>query len=339
MRWWSFGRAAAVDKADRQEAVRQRAELQRLASANREAELARQAEDLQALAHGGIPVMARKRLTEQAQDPMALFTSDLSPSELGLLRQNGYRARGLVAGSAMYHVGQPYASSVGDCEVTVLSQAYDNAMDLAVRRVEQEARLLGAHGVVGVRVGLIRHEWTEQTIEVTVIGTAVEGPAPAPARPWLCDLSVEEWWALHRAGYDPVDLVWGHSAWFVLTTQVDEFAVRSWSNTELGHWSQALGQARIRAMMAVKKRAQAVRASGVVGVRISHRLDEVRLSGGEGGVYEREHHNLVMAVIGTAVRSDTARPSQHRAALMMLSLADGRLAPAGVGKADLDVQD
>ncbi len=338
MRLWPFGRGTAEDEAARQESALQRAELQRLAAANREAELARQAEDLHALSHGGIPVMARKRLAEQAQDPLAIFTSDLSPSELGLLRQHGYRARGLVAGSAMYHVGQPYASSVGDCEVTVLSRAYDNAMDLAVRRMEQEVQLLGAHGVVGVRVGLVRHEWTDQTIEVTVIGTAVEGPAPAPARPWLCDLSVEEWWALHRAGYDPVHLVWGHSAWFVLTTQGDEFAVRSWSNVELGHWSQALGQARIRAMMEVKKRAQAVRAAGVVGVQVSHRLDEVRLSGGEGGVYEREHHNLVMAVIGTAVRSDASRPSQHRAALMMLSLADGRLAPAGVGKADLSIE-
>ena len=133
----------------------------------------------------------------------------------------------------------------GDCEVKVLSDAYNTATDLAVSRLRQELRLIGAHGVVGVRLELIRHEWADKTVEVQVMGTAVAGAGEAmPSDPWLCDLSGQEWYALHRAGYEPATMVWGHCTWFILTTQQDEWIHQSWNNQELTHWSGALGRAR-----------------------------------------------------------------------------------------------
>ena len=95
-------------------------------------------------------------------------------------------------------------------EVDVLSKAYDAATRPG-RGADAAgtARLIGAHGVVGVRLSLVRHEWADKTVEVQAIGTAVEGPGPAPNEPWLSDLSGQEWWALHRAGYVPAALVWG----------------------------------------------------------------------------------------------------------------------------------
>ena len=57
----------------------------------------------------------------------------------------------------------------------------------------------------------------------------MQGPGAAPSDPWLSDLSGQEWWALHRAGYEPAALVWGHCTWFILTTQQDEWIESSWS--------------------------------------------------------------------------------------------------------------
>ncbi|MBU6428019.1 MAG: heavy metal-binding domain-containing protein [Cyanobacteria bacterium REEB65] len=335
--WPLFG--PPEDPAARADRMRRQAERKRQAAEQRQAELQRQAADRIALAAGKIPMLAAQRLAELRIDtPGAIFTGDLSPAEAAILRRAGYRARGLVTGSAVYHVGQAYASSQGDCEVSVLSNAYDHAMELAVGRLQQEVQVMGAHGVVGVRLALVRHEWVDQTIEVVVIGTAIEGPGSTPKTPWLCDLSVEEWWTLHQAGYDAIGLVWGHSSWFVLTTQADEWTVRSWNNEELTHWSRALGQARTRAMFDVRNRTRQLGATGIAGVRLSRRLDEVRLSGGEGGVYEREHHNVVVAIIGTALKV-ADRPTQHRPTRTVLSLREGRLLPVGVGAGDLAVKD
>jgi uncharacterized protein YbjQ (UPF0145 family) len=150
------------------------AEAARLAQATREAELVRQQEDAVALRQGGIPTSARARLRELTADTGA-FTSDLAPDEMALLRLGGYRARGLVTGSAMYHVGQAYASASQDCEVHELSDAYNEATRLAVARMEQEVRELGAFGAVGVRYTVVRHEWADRTIEVQIVGTAARG--------------------------------------------------------------------------------------------------------------------------------------------------------------------
>jgi uncharacterized protein YbjQ (UPF0145 family) len=142
----------------------------------------------------------------------------------------------------------------------------------------------------------------------------------------MCDLSGQEWWALYRAGYLPTRLVWGHCTWFVLTTVDDEQVHRYWRNIEMGHWSDALSSARHHAMRHVRDQATQSGAHGIVGVTIARRLDEIRLTGaGENPVYEYEHHNLVMSIIGTAVKVRPRAPQSVVATVPVLSLRDGEL--------------
>jgi len=322
--------ATPEDTAARAAADQERGALLARVEQVRQDEARRQTEDARVLGQGGIPTMARQRLTESRQvDPEhASFTSDLAPDELALLRRNGFRPLGLVSGSAMYHVGTAYASAYNDCEVAALSKAYQSATYLAVNRMEQEAQLLGAVGVVGVRFDIVRREWSEKSIEVQLIGTAIAGQGPTPQTPWLSDLSGQEWYALHRAGYDPAGLVYGNCTWFVLTTQADEWNERSYANQELSHFSQALSQCRNHASKQIKDMARRLKAVGVVGVHISRHLEEIRLYGpGENPAYEREHHNLTLSVIGTAVRPRPDAPTQVRGTTHVLSLLDGRLVP------------
>lgn len=337
-----WGHHTPEEDAAKAEAERERAALTQKIADTQQAEQQRQHRDLQLLGQGGIPSQATERLKEIGTGGTdgVLFTSDLSPDEAALLRREGYRARGLVTGSAMYHVGQAYASSQGDCEVDVLSKAYDAATALAVSRLAQEARLIGAHGVVGVRLSVVRHEWADKTVEVQVIGTAVSGPGAAPPDPWMSDLSGQEWWALHRAGYEPAALVWGHCTWFILTTQQDEWIERSYNNQELTHWSAALGKARTLAMQHLIAEAKRRHATGITGVQIARRMDEVRLSGpGEDPAYEREHHNLVISIIGTAIRLRPDAPPGVVPTLEILSLRDGKISPvAAIGASDAKIE-
>ena len=338
-RGWSlhlpWRHASPDEQAARDAAAQQETEREQRAISARQSELDRQSQDMQELARGGIPVGAQQRLRELSERPGA-FTSNLDPDELGLLRANGYRPRGVVSGSAMYHVGQAYASSYQDSEVRVLTQAYDTATALAVSRMEQEVRALGAHGAVGVRMVMARHEWADKTVEVRIIGTAVMGPGPAPQRPWLTDLSGQEWWSLRRAGYDAVGLVWGHCTWFVLTTYSDEQLKVTYSNSEYRHWGDALSRARHVAQQHLLTQAREHGATGVVGVRIARRVDEVRLSGpDENPVYEYEHHTLVLSAVGTAIRLCPDAPQRVRATVPVLSLRDGRFKPMVTREVDI----
>jgi uncharacterized protein YbjQ (UPF0145 family) len=316
-------------------AQRRAAEQQRVAEA-RQAEALRQAADLQALGRGGIPTMAAQRLGElRAADPeRAIFTSDLSPDEAALLRRAGVRALGLVSGSAMYHVGTVLASPAGtffpqgigfayrDAELTALSSAYNEATRLAVSRLRQEATAIGAYGVVGVRFTMIRRLWSQRSIEVQLLGTAVAGPDQVPSTPWLSELSGQEWYAIHRGGYDPAGFVYGHCAWLVLTSQQDLWTLTSWTNQELPRWSDALRQCRTRANRTMAMMARDCGAGGVVGVHLRRDLEEVRFGGSE-----IEHHLLLLSLIGTAVRLRPDAPAAIRATGTVLSLRDGRLAP------------
>jgi uncharacterized protein YbjQ (UPF0145 family) len=305
------------------------------------AEMERQSIDLVELARGGIPTEAKARLKElgEANSETALFTSNLAPDEIALLRRHGYKARGLVTGSAMYHVGQSYAST-NDCEVRVLSDAYDRATELALSRMEQELVYLRAHGAVGVRLNLVRHEWGDKTIEVQAMGTAIQGPGVQQGRPWLSDLSGQEWYALHRAGYDPAALVYGHCSWFAYTSAADEMIHRGWTNQEMTRWSDALKHARDIAMSKVRSLCKEAGGIGITGVRISRKLNEVRLTGpGEDPAYEREHHNLVMTIVGTAIKVRPDAPHMVPQTRYVLSLRDGRLKPMVVRQqADLTVE-
>jgi uncharacterized protein YbjQ (UPF0145 family) len=317
--------------------------LERRIKETRAAELKRQEMDLVLLQQRSIPSGAKARLVELGQragQENAIFTSNLAPDELALLRLHGFRPRGLVTGSAVWHVGQAYANQK-DCEVLELTSAYDQATALAVNRLKQERDLIGAHGVVGVRLSMVRHEWSDKIVEVQVMGTAVEAPPALQGQPpWLCDLSGQEWWALHTSGWDAIDLVWGYCTWFLYTTAYDEQILQSWNNIELTHWSEGLSRARNLALTNMYQKAWDNRADGITGVTIDRKLSEVRLTGPyEDPAFEREHHNLAISIIGTSVRDRREPQSKRGRTVTVLSLRDGKIKPTVVSETDVTLYD
>ena len=66
----------------------------------------------------------------------------------------------------------------------------------------------------------------------------------------------------------------------------------------------------------------------------------MRLSGpGEDPAYEREHHNLVISIIGTAIRLRPDAPPGVAPTLQILSLRDGTISPvAAIGATDAKIE-
>ena len=88
-----------------------------------------------------------------------IFTSDLSVNEFVMVRKANFEPLGLVVGSCIYHMGIQYGNWNQNMEMDVLSQAMYQARELAMSRMEQEAILLQADGIVGVRLEVKRMEW------------------------------------------------------------------------------------------------------------------------------------------------------------------------------------
>ena len=122
-------------------------------------------------AAGGDAARARRR---------SLFTSDLSVNEFLLVREAGFRPLGLVLGSSIYHVGFQRGKWSQNQELGTLTQAMYHARELAMSRMEAEADVLGADGIVGVRLEIEFKEFGEDLAEFIAVGTAVKADAPPP---------------------------------------------------------------------------------------------------------------------------------------------------------------
>ena len=268
---------------------------------NAEAE-AKAKTDQERLSSGGLPLGAERRLTEIRQNGR-FFTSNLSVNELALAASEGLRPLGQVMGSTVYHVGWQYTPMYSSSELSTISQANTHARQLALSRLQQEAKLLGASGVIGVRLERKSYDWGANLIEFAASGTAVALPdaGPPPAHPFVCALSGQEFYALRRGGFFPVGFAFGTCTYYHVATQTNRWASQSWNNVELTDYSKAVYHARRSAMSRLSKEAAHVKADGVVGVTI-----EPYVITNEVDVNDQPRRDLIVefTALGTAIVAD-----------------------------------
>lgn len=119
------------------------------------------------------------------------FQSDLSGQDFWTLLHAGYRPVGMVMGNCVYYVapqspgwGAPAWGQQGgwgqgggypnqNMELVGPTQAFYDARELAMERMQVEAEALGAEGIVGVTVDESNHTWGVNVLEFSAIGTAV----------------------------------------------------------------------------------------------------------------------------------------------------------------------
>ena len=287
---------------------------------------------------GGMPIQAQRRLREETAAGHPLFSSDLSTNEFLLARKQGYIALSQVMGSSIYHVGwqftRNYTWNTVEAELTNVSNAHQHAAQLALGRLEQEAALLKAHGVIGVRFTRRSYEWGQNLLEYTAIGTAIRLPnTPLPQRPFLSDLSGQEFWTLLQAGYYPAGVVTGYSSYYVSLGSNMTQQLRGWFgsgtyNQEIVPFTQALYTARDLGMYRLVNMARNLNAVGVVGMHIDY----------DRNVQEYETDNptryyldlfVHFSVIGTAIR---AQKQDHVIPKPQLTLSFTDLRPGQRGE-------
>jgi uncharacterized protein YbjQ (UPF0145 family) len=289
-----------------------------------------QAESLARIEAGGIPVSAERRLSELREQGGGSFTSDLTINGFALCHQLGLTPLSQVMGSSIYQMG--YQSSWGTTgyagtalvEMDTLSEALNEVRGRALHRLAEEARQIGADAVVGVdtRAGESELGGTgggSLALEHVVLGTAVRrgdrssGIDQHRGSPVLTELSIADYALLLRAGIEPAGIVAWSSVFFAnysyygMLGPGSGMGMGSMQNFELREFTQAFYGARETVMSQITRQASALRAAGVVGVRISHTARPHTLTGGIGGAVGgfggREIRGLMVTfnAIGTAI--------------------------------------
>jgi uncharacterized protein YbjQ (UPF0145 family) len=250
----------------------------------------------------GVPQDAMLRLAElQPGKAGSIFTSDLTVNEFLLVREAGFKPLGLVLGSSIYHVGLQRRQWSKNQELDVLSQAMYHARELAMTRMEVEAKTLGADGIVGVRLEVELKEFGADIAEFIAIGTAVKAEPNAGGGgvtnwrnnkdlPFTSDLSGQDFWTLIRAGYAPLGMVMGTCVYHIAHQRLGAVIGNIGKNVEIEQFTQALYDARELAMSRMQAEAESLHAEGIVGVQLRQH------SHTWGG------HTTEFFAIGTAVR-------------------------------------
>jgi uncharacterized protein YbjQ (UPF0145 family) len=261
-----------------------------------------------------LPPDAERRLEELAPTESgrpSLFTSDLSVNEFVLVRQAGFRPRGLVFGSSIYHIGLQRRSFGRNQELSNLSQAMYSARDRAMARMAAEADVLEADGIVGVRLEARFCDWGRHSAEFIAIGTAVSAESEPgswrnPAgQPFTSDLSGQDFWTLLQSGYAPLGLVMGTCVYHVGRRGAVQTAGGNLRTAELTTVTQALYEARELAMERMQSEAIRLGAEGIVGVQL---VERSQLWGS---------HVIEFFAIGTAVVSTNPDHQIERPALVL----------------------
>jgi uncharacterized protein YbjQ (UPF0145 family) len=277
---------------------------------------ARQEASLKSLAAGGLPLVAQERLQAQMQSPNHLFSSDLTTREYLMARQAGYQPIAQVMGCSFMNIswlGNGRRNSTG--EMHDLSNAHSQARQLAVQRLHQEAKLLNATGVIGVRLTHRRHGDDGRMVEFTAIGTAInvpDKPNIGHDEPFTSLLSGQEFWQLHQAGYWPISVCMGICSYYVFTDAATQKLLYSWfggnnrNNSELPAYTQGFYAGRERALANLTRDIQAKGGDGAVGMIIDQDVQHIEYE-----INDRTYRDFIanFSILGTTLIkvADTVR--------------------------------
>lgn len=268
--------------------------------------------DLERIRQGGIPLGAEQRLKRIATASTPFFTSDLTTKEYALSERSGLVPIAQVMGSSVVQHGyrgqQPTYRGIH--EMPALSEPWNLARTRAFSRLEQEARLAGAHGVIAIELEIKGHLGDAANVEYGVFGTAVRtrtvkpDPANPVGRPAICTLSGQDVVKLRQIGAAILGVV-GYTTVLAVGLGADSNNMinlpwtHGYANQEISEVASCLNAARKQAFGQIDKQAKAVGADDIVLSTFEHSIDH-----DEYEVNHVTHHFFVISVhvLGTAVR-------------------------------------
>jgi uncharacterized protein YbjQ (UPF0145 family) len=280
---------------------------------------------MHALESGDIPPHAKERIQTALGRDAKFFSSDLSVREFLLTRESGIEPISQVMGTAFYNVSY-FGSYMGPFrftgELEKVSHAQMEARRLAMERMKIEAKLMGASGVIGVRLHAKPSAMGNRMTEFICYGTAVRIPGYPPGEePFTSNLNGQEFWQLYKGGYRPKAFVMGTCSYYIWTSFRANWQMSGLfgiaPNQEIDLYTNGFNNARNLAIERMTNQLYEVAADGAVGVNINFGIEMIQTGSEDSKSYDLL---VTFTATGTAVNFG-APPAEPPGRLMVMNLA------------------
>lgn len=201
-----------------------------------------------------------------------LWSTSANGQELYCQVDCGFEPLQFVFGNVAYSIGvgggiKGAFRSLKSGEVVEYSNMLNHTRHLALERISQEAKAVGANAVLGIKTEISPISGMQ---EMLMTGTASHNsdlPAVYTENPITSDLTNEEMWNVIHSGYCPIKLVLGVSVFSLGFAGGVKAMFKSFVRGEIKELTYLIYQARVRALAMIAEDAQSVNADDVVGVK------------------------------------------------------------------------
>jgi len=203
------------------------------------------------------------------------FTSSFDGQELYCAVDAGYEPISFVFGNVAYSIGITKGilggfRSLARGEVSQYSGIFNDTRKLALQRIIDEAKSVGANAVVGIRTEILPFGLSGVQ-EMVMVGTAAQHPDAGGAIPGIevttSDLTAEETWNLTKMGYMPMQLVLGTSVYSLGVVGGLMAGLKNLVKGEIKELTQMIYGAREQSLKKLQQQASEIGAEDVLGIK------------------------------------------------------------------------
>lgn len=204
------------------------------------------------------------------------FTTSADGQELFCQWDAGYEPISFVFGNVAYSIGITRGITgafrqLAKGEVRQYSDIFNTTRNLALERIQEEARSRGANSVVGIRTTILP-VGARGVQEMVMIGTAsmnqqitsILEPVGGVA---TSDLTAEETWNVNKMGYAPLKLLLGTSVYSLGFIGGIKATLKNFVKGEISDLTQLIYGAREESLKKIQQQAEAIGADNVLGIK------------------------------------------------------------------------
>ncbi|MFO1021896.1 MAG: heavy metal-binding domain-containing protein, partial [Planctomycetales bacterium] len=200
------------------------------------------------------------------------FSTSSDGQELYCQLDAGFTPIRFVFGNVAYSIGLGGGilgalKSMGRGEIKQYSDVFNHTRHLALQRMVDEAKAVGANSVVGIQTTVMPFRGVH---EMMMTGTASRHPELPPqynAEPVTSDLTCEEMWNMCSLGYLPIKLVLGTAVYSLGIMGGLASFFKSFSKGEISELTSLIYEAREHAIGLIRDEAAAIGADDVIGIK------------------------------------------------------------------------
>jgi uncharacterized protein YbjQ (UPF0145 family) len=201
-----------------------------------------------------------------------VFSTSSDGQELYCQLDAGFIPIKFVFGNVAYSIGLGGGiigglKSLARGEIKQFSDVFNHTRHLALQRMVDEARAVGANSVVGIQTTVMPFRGIHEMMMTGTASRHPELPKEFNANPVTSDLTCEEMWNMASMGYLPIKLVLGTAVYSLGFVGGLSAFFKSFSRGEVNELTSLIYEAREHAIGLIRDEASAIGADDVIGIK------------------------------------------------------------------------